>query len=76
MRRKKSGLVDDHFEAVVPSVHEEPSPPPCNCPRHFLAKDEGGTTTTTGSKNHLEPGRLRLKTTERPNLGKVDNHLN
>lgn len=30
VRRKKSGLVDDHFEAIV-----EPSPPPCNCPRHF-----------------------------------------
>ena len=42
VRRKKSGLVDDHFEAIVPSVTEEPSPPPCNCPRHFLEKDEVG----------------------------------
>ena len=42
VRRKKSGLVDDHFQAIIPAVcdkkvapvHED-SPPPCNCPRHF-----------------------------------------
>ena len=39
VRRKKSGLVDDHFEAIIPcqSTQEkkhEDSPPPCNCPRH------------------------------------------
>jgi hypothetical protein len=42
VRRKKSGLVDNHFQAIIPAVcdkkvapvHED-SPPPCNCPRHF-----------------------------------------
>ena len=37
VRRKKSGLVDDHFEATVPSCvksAKKSSPPPCNCPRH------------------------------------------
>ena len=48
VRRKKSGLVDDHFEAVVPIskannnssnvIVDEESPPPCNCPRHFQSK--------------------------------------
>lgn len=39
VRRKKSGLVDNHFEAVICPKHEE-SPPPCNCPRHFPAKSQ------------------------------------
>lgn len=36
-----------------------------------LAMEENDT-----SMGHLEGSRLRLKAIEKPNLGKVDNHLN
>ena len=42
VRRKKSGLVDDHFEAVILSESEDENgedQPPCNCPRHGAKQD-------------------------------------
>ena len=42
VRRKKSGLVDDHFEAVILSESEDENDedqPPCNCPRHGAKQD-------------------------------------
>ena len=42
VRRKKSGLVDDHFEAVIGSSSEDEyeDGPPCNCPRHSMGKQD------------------------------------
>ena len=42
VRRKKSGLVDDHFEAVILSESEDEveDQPPCNCPRHGVPKQD------------------------------------
>ena len=43
VRRKKSGLVDDHFEAVILSESEDENgedQPPCNCPRHGVPKQD------------------------------------
>lgn len=53
VRRKKSGLVDNHFEAVICPKHED-SPPPCNCPRHI----------SVPSKSQLSRHRLRPVSTE------------
>ena len=56
VRRKKSGLVDDHFEATVPSCKEQAksSPPPCNCPRH--ATPEESRTVANGQRRLLHRG--------------------
>ena len=61
VRRKRSGLADDHFEAVIVSSEDEAGgdQPPCNCPRH-------GGSAKQDFKSQL--GRHRLKSTHQPGL--------
>ena len=87
VRRKKSGLVDDHFQAIIPScsdkkvapVHED-SPPPCNCPRHFPKPSEVLLANTGdgggGGQDGGSTSRHRLKTGDADILGKIDKVLN
>ena len=95
VRRKKSGLVDDHFQAIIPSascndkkgtsygsnpppsqmgVHED-SPPPCNCPRHFLKPSQKHFSKTSSqeasSQTISKKSRNRLKTSDTDTLGKI-----